>query len=154
MRETTIFIWKKNSDNLDAIIPNNINYLMDSGICIENVNFWGSPFTPGDGHWAFNKSRGSEMSHHWNKIPQNTDVLITHGPPFEILDELDNKHPIGCEKLAKRIRNLKIKYHVFGHVHNDYGIVRTKTTIFINSASLDEKYRSINAPLIINHIQS
>jgi len=65
--------------------------------------------------------------------------LIINGPPFEILDELDNKHHIGCEKLAERIRNLKIKHHIFGHVHNNYGIVRTKTTIFINSASLDEK---------------
>jgi Icc-related predicted phosphoesterase len=80
--------------------------------------------------------------------------LITHGPPFGILDELDNKQHIGCIKLANRIRNLKLKYHVFGLVHNDYGIVRTKKTIFMNSASLDEKYRFINAPLIINHIQS
>jgi len=148
------FYLEKNSAHTDAIIPNKINYLMDSGIRIENVNFWGSPFTPGDGHWAFNKTRGSQISHHWNIIPQNTDFLITHGPPFGILDELDNKHHIGCEKLAKRIRNLKLKHHLFGHVHNDYGIVRTKTIVFINSASLDEKYRSINAPLIINHLQS
>jgi len=58
------------------------------------VNFWGSAFSLGDGHWAFNKYRGSQISHHWNIIPQNTDFLITQGPPFGILDELDNKHHI------------------------------------------------------------
>ncbi len=148
------FYLEKNSDHIDAIIPNEINYLMDSGISIENVNFWGSPFTPGDGHWAFNKSRGNQISQHWNIIPPNTDFLITHGPPFGILDELGNKQHIGCEKLAKRILNLKLSYHVFGHVHNNYGIVRTKTTTFLNSASLDEKFRFKNAPLIINNINS
>jgi len=148
------FYLEKNKDRLDEIIPNQINYLMDSGISIDNVNFWGSPYTPGNGDWAFNKTRGSKISQHWNKIPQNTDFLITHGPPYGILDELDNKQHIGCEILAKQIRDLKIKHHIFGHAHNDYGIVRTKTTIFINSASLDEKHRSINAPLILNHKHS
>jgi len=142
------FYLEKYKDRLNEIIPNEIYYLMDSGIRIENVNFWGSPYTPGDGNWAFNKSRGSQISQHWNKIPLNTDILITHGPPFGILDELDNKQQIGCEKLANQVLKLNLKYHVFGHVHNDYGIERTKTTIFINSASLDEKNRSINAPLI------
>ncbi len=93
------------------------------------------------------------MQAHWNKIPANTDFLITHSPPFGILDELDDKRHIGCEKLLQRVHQLGLPYHVFGHNHNDYGIVRTKETVFINASSLDNRYRPINAPLVI-HTQS
>ena len=148
------FFLEKNQHNLHTIIPENIHYLRDNGVCINNLNFWGSPVTPGDGSWAFNKKRGSELSMHWNKIPENTDFLITHSPPYGILDELDNKHHLGCEALFKRIKALKIPNHIFGHVHNDYGIVRTKSTVYINSASLDGRYRQINAPLTINYLSS
>lgn len=146
-----IFFLEKNKLNLHALIPKNIHFLVDNGIRINNVNFWGSPVTPGDGNWAFNKKRGSELLMHWNKIPENTHFLITHGPPYGLLDEVEDKQHIGCEELIKRIQDLKIPNHIFGHVHNDYGIVRTKNTVFINSASLDGRHRHINAPLTITY---
>lgn len=145
------FFLEKIHRNLHNIIPENIHFLIDEGVSINDVNFWGSPVTPGDGSWAFNKKRGNELLKHWNKIPENTDFLITHSPPYGVLDELDNKHHIGCEELFKRIKELKIPNHIFGHVHNDYGIVRTKNTVFINSASLDGRHRQINAPLTVEY---
>lgn len=148
------FFLEKNQENLHNIIPRNIHFLNDNRVCINEINFWGSPVTPGDGGWAFNKKRGNELLLHWSKIPIKTDFLITHSPPFGFLDELDNKHHIGCEELLKRIKDLKIPNHIFGHVHNDYGIVRTKNTVFINSASLDERYRQINSPITLNHLIS
>ena len=137
--------------DISEIIPSNIHYLLDSGISIENVNFWGSPYTPGDGHWAFNRNRGSKLIKHWNEIPKNTQFLITHSPPYGILDEIDNKRHIGCENLLRRINLLKIPYHVFGHVHQDYGIVRMKSTVFLNASSTQNNYEHINAPLVIHH---
>jgi Icc-related predicted phosphoesterase len=147
------FFLEKKKESLNSIVPENIYYLENSGVTIDMVNFWGSPFTPGNGMWAFNNHPGKEMQEHWKKIPANTDFLITHSPPFGFLDELDNKTHIGCEKLAQRVQQLKLPYHVFGHNHNDYGIVRTKETVFINASSLDNSYRPINAPLVI-HTQS
>ncbi len=144
------FYMEKHSDNLDQIIPGNIIYLIDSGVEIENFSFWGSPYTPGNGAWAFNEKPGKDMLIHWDKIPENTDFLITHSPPYRILDELDDKRHIGCQKLAKRVQQLKLPHHIFGHNHNDYGIVRTRETIFVNAASLDNRYRLINAPLVIH----
>lgn len=148
------FFLEKNSGFIDQIIPPNIHYLMNSGISINNVNFWGAPFTPGNGSWAFNVASSNEILKHWNLIPSNTHFLITHSPPFMILDELDNKRHIGCEKLLQRIRLLKIPYHIFGHNHNDYGIERSQSTVFINASSLDGRYRPINAPQIIHHHNS
>lgn len=138
----------------EEFIPNNIHYLHDSGITIENINFWGAPYTPGNGNWAFNLQSGNELIKHWNMIPAGTDFLITHTPPYGILDELDNKRHIGCDKLLKRINTLKIPFHIFGHNHNDYGIERTKTSVFVNAASLDNRYRSINSPLVIHYKSS
>ena len=59
-----------------------INYLNDSSIIIDGIKFWGSPIQPWFHDWAFNRKRGNEIRKHWELIPTNTDVLLTHGPPF------------------------------------------------------------------------
>lgn len=148
------FYLEKYSDTLEHIIPENIFYLKNSGVEIEKFSFWGSPYTPGNGAWAFNEKPGKNMVKHWEKIPATTDFLITHCPPYGILDELDDKRHIGCQKLEQQIHKLKLPHHIFGHNHNDYGIVRTRQTIFINAASLDNRYRLINAPLVIHSPRS
>ncbi|CAN5131477.1 metallophosphoesterase [soil metagenome] len=145
------FYLEKNNDNLKEIIPPNVHYLKESGICIDNVNFWGSPVTPGNGNWAFNLTQGNDLLNHWNLIPKNTDFLITHSPPFMILDELNSRRHIGCLYLQKKVQELQIPYHIFGHNHNDYGIERTRNTVFVNASSMDDRYRLINYPLVIHH---
>jgi Icc-related predicted phosphoesterase len=144
------FYLEKKVHKLDQIIPFNIHYLEDSGVTIENINFWGSPYIPEDSNWAFSKNRGKQISEHWKKIPEDTDILITHSPPFGILDELDNKRMIGCKNLTERLSKLNISHHIFGHVHNEYGKIKTEKTIFINSSSLDDSYRIINSPILIS----
>lgn len=148
------FFLEKNTSSLHDIIPPNIHYLQDSGVCIDHINFWGAPYTRGNGSWAFNIKRGEEIGKHWDLIPGNTNFLITHTPPFRILDELDNKKHIGCDMLRQRVKQINPAYHIFGHNHNDYGIERTAATVFVNSSSLDDNYRAINAPLVIHHKQS
>ncbi len=145
------FYLEKHIDQKEEIIPDNIHYLHDSGVTIKNLHFWGAPYTPGNGNWAFNLSSGKELAKRWDKIPPGTDFLITHSPPFGILDELDNKRHIGCDNLLRRVNSLKIPYHIFGHNHNDYGIQRTSTSVFINASALDQRYRPINSPLVIHH---
>lgn len=148
------FYLERNSNSIAGVIPANIHYLEDSGVCINNINFWGAPYTRGNGSWAFNRKTGEDIMKHWNLIPHNTNFVITHTPPFRILDELDNKRHIGCDLLHKRIKEIAPAYHIFGHNHNDYGIERTAKTVFVNSSSLDDSYKVINAPLVIHHKQS
>lgn len=142
------FYFEKHLNQLDELVPFNVHHLINRGIKIENINFWGSPVTPGNGSWAFNISPGRKIEQHWEKIPANTDFLITHGPPYKVLDELDNKLNVGCEKLLKRIQSLKIPHHIFGHIHDDYGIVQRQDTFYINASSLTNDYRHINKPLV------
>lgn len=124
-----------------------ITYLENTGTMIEGIKFWGCPYTPTFGEWAFMKSR-SKMHNLWELMPDDTDVLITHGPPKGIrdlsFDRLGNLEMCGDLSLAKRCYALKdtLKLVCFGHIHNmkdiDYnqGISHYSRarTIFSNAA--------------------
>jgi Icc-related predicted phosphoesterase len=149
------FLENLENDYLEKILPKDIIYLNDSGICIDGINFWGSPIQPTFFDWAFNRNRGIAINKHWQLIPKNTDILITHGPPFGVLDQtLDGKN-VGCEDLMLKINKIKPRIHAFGHIHEAYGIVEKKGTTFINASVLDIRYNLRNEPIIIDYnIQS
>lgn len=96
-------------------------YLMDNLVEIEGLRIYGSPWQPEFNSFAFNLRRGSEIGRMWEKIPRGLDILITHGPPYSILDKTDSGIPLGCEELYKRVFQIKPKIHVFGHIHESFG---------------------------------
>ena len=137
-------------------IPDNVIYLDDSGVNIDNINIWGSPVQPEFNNWAFNRDRGNSIRKHWNLIPNNTDILIVHGPPLGYGDLL---HPqfrrfnenfnVGCEDLRNRILEINSKFVICGHIHEGYGAYRLNDTEIINASCLDHNYRAVNAPIFI-----
>jgi len=126
----------------------NIKYLNDSGITIDNIKFWGSPVSPIFFNWAFNRNP-IEIKKHWNLIPKDTDILITHTPPFDILDKNISYQNCGCKNLLNTINSLKLKYHIFGHIHEDYGCKVNNETTFINCSIVNEDYICKNKPIEI-----
>jgi Icc-related predicted phosphoesterase len=132
-----------------ALVKNAI-YLEDSGVDIDGVKFWGSPWQPEFYNWAFNLPRGPKLAQVWAKIPNNTDVLITHGPPYGILDQVPRGEHVGCEELRKALQRVRPKIHVFGHVHEGYGVLKQDGITFANASICDERYRPINAPIVID----
>lgn len=129
-------------------------YLHNRGIEIEGIKFWGSPHTPTFGNWAFMYPRCSvDAKNLWNQIPENLDFLITHGPPYQILDVNREGEHCGCEVLQREVFKKKPKYHVFGHIHpsiTDNKKVVNNTT-FINASLLNESYDMIYKPVEINY---
>jgi Icc-related predicted phosphoesterase len=132
-----------------------ITYLNDSGVEIDGIKFWGSPVTPRFFDWAFN--RDADIQYHWNMIPYDTNVLITHGPPYGILDlTIRESKPVGCHYLRRRLLDLKdLKVHSFGHIHEGFGQQvgddeDFQGVHFVNASYLDHRYRSVNSPVIIN----
>jgi len=130
---------------LGYLAENGIIYLEDSEVVIDGVKFYGSPWTPVYGNYYFMASRGEEIASKWNKIPDDVNVLISHGPPYEILDQVSIgevwfgeeiiRHP-GCEMLAKRIEQLRnLKAHLFGHIHSGAGVKIINNVVFANCAS-------------------
>jgi Icc-related predicted phosphoesterase len=96
-------------------------YLEQSAVVLHGIRFWGCPVTPVLPHMAFAVARG-EAGKYWDKMPVKTDVLITHGPPFGILDkeELWREH-MGCVQLNKAVQRVRPMLHVFGHIHGGRG---------------------------------
>jgi len=108
-------------------------YLENSGVEIEGIKIWGSPFTPTFGNWAFMKSR-EKLGQMWENIPSDTDILVTHGPPKGILDLSENRNCelefCGDSALFKATQKIKPKYHIFGHIHNTRSINNQGIRIF------------------------
>lgn len=134
-------------------------YLCNSGVEIEGLKIWGSPVTPFFRNWAWNRHRGSNIKTFWDIVPDNTNILISHGPPMGILDgverfngkicEYEIEH-VGCQDLYNRIQELKqLKLHVSGHIHQGYGQIKIGGITYVNAAICTESYKPSNLPITI-----
>lgn len=138
----------------------NISYLQDSGTEYKGLKIWGSPWTPTFLNWHFMKDRGAPIKEKWDLIPNDIDILITHGPPYGVLDKVnlssrgDKFKLAGCEELRLALERVKPKLHVFGHIHSEGGKQllfkhQGPNTICVNAAIMDEDYNPVNKPIRI-----
>ena len=124
--------------------------LIDSGVEVEGIRIWGSPVTPLWGG-AFGKSRPEDRKKHWAQIPDGLDILITHGPPFAILDHGGSaERREGCPQLLEAVFRAFPRLHVFGHIHHGYGTLRTSDTVFVNASLMDEGGALTRKPVVID----
>jgi len=127
----------------------NITYLQDSSVTVEGLKIYGSPWQPEFCRWAFNLPRnGEQIEEKWNAIPNDTDILITHGPAWGMLDIAPGNLRVGCEILTEKIKNSKVRTHICGHIHCSYGEAMRDWTHYINAATLNERYEVQNPPII------
>ena len=124
-----------------------ITYLCESGCMINGLNVWGSPYTPRFGGWAFMYDRHMK-DQFWQRIPDDTDILITHGPPLGVMDSNFEGEHCGDEFLIGHvIERVKPKVHTFGHIHDGYGSFEYEGTTFVNCAQLNDLYELANKPV-------
>ena len=142
-------IFESQRELCDSRLPNAI-YLEDSGVTIEGVKFYGAPWTPNFYDWAFMPERGKPMKAKWDLIPNDVDVLLTHGPAHGTLDLITGINA-GCEELAFAIDRVKPKYHLFGHIHAGYGTLYKDGVNYINAAICTEAYRPDNNPITFEY---
>ncbi len=134
----------QNSPEQARALLTNAIYLENTGITIGSFSFWGSPYTPEFLNWAFMYPRGPVAKQYWDQIPYNLDVLVTHGPPFGILDQTaPGSAHLGCEELLKAVEEKKPKVHLFGHIHGGAGTLENGVTRFVNAAYLNERYKPL-----------
>lgn len=132
--------------------------LINQSVEIEGIKFYGSPATPWFYSWAFNYRRFKDQADQfgdiwikdiWDMIPTDTNVLITHGPPKGILDELPNGELVGCDELLSAVKRIKPSLHIFGHIHCGYGEKHVDGTSFYNASICSEMYTADNQPHVI-----
>ena len=114
-------LFANNPKLAQAHLTNGI-YLQDSGVTVEGWKFWASPVNSVGADWAFAVERMIKIRKHWDRIPLDTDVLITHEAPYGTLDKphILAKHA-GCQCLLSAMLRIKPRLHVFGHIHGGYG---------------------------------
>jgi Icc-related predicted phosphoesterase len=131
-----------------------IKYLEDEFLGIidggePEIKIWGSPWQPEFYNWAFNLPKGGwELEQKWKDIPDDIDILITHGPAWGFLDDVEGNRNVhlGCELLAERIKQIKPKIHICGHIHTGYGHYYDGHTHYFNAAVLNERYNYAHLP--------
>ena len=114
--------------------------------------FFSSPCQPRfKNEWAFDLPMDSEeIGAVWNRIPSDVDVLITHGPPKGILDLTFRGDHSGCPRLLARVKEIKPKLHVFGHIHEGYGVEKDESTIFVNASTCDLQREPKQKPIVVD----
>ena len=124
-------------------------YLNDTNVVIDGLKIHGSPITPWFLDWAFNRVE-EEIQPHWDLIPLDTDILVTHGPIYGYLDRTIRGENVGCRALAKKISELKqLKMFQFGHIHEAYGTFQIDNgPKLINASILNANYEVYNKPII------
>jgi len=126
----------------------NCTYLHDSGVQIDDIYIYGSPWQPWFLDWAFNLPRGGqELKKIWNLIPEKTNILVTHSPPLGFGDITKEGEACGCEDLLAAVERVKPQAHIFGHIHEGYGIYENDETLFINASICTRRYQPINKPI-------
>jgi Icc-related predicted phosphoesterase len=133
-------------------------HFIDEGLVeIEGLKIWCSAITPEFHNWAWNRN-SFEIIQHWKKIPDDINILITHGPPYGILDQTTYADGtirpgfLGCPRLLERIKEIKPSLHFFGHIHHGGGkSVNAFGTSFFNCAICDECYCPTNPITIVEY---
>lgn len=132
----------------------NAHLLIDEEIVIDGLRIYGTPWTPEFCGWYFMHPKGSEaLLRLREKIPENPDILIAHGPPFGILDLNEEGMRTGCDLLRSEIDNrIKPRYMVMGHIHECYGVKMAygEATTFINASFVDVRLRPKNEPIVLD----
>lgn len=131
------YLYGATIDGLDG----NVHYLCNSGVEIEGLKFYGVPMFMGD-------CISDRQIKHYANIPDDTDILITHTPPFGILDFDDNIN-YGSEELLGRISVVQPRLHLFGHIHAQYGMTILNGITFSNGAVMNADYTNFRKPSLI-----
>ncbi|MCC7510304.1 MAG: metallophosphatase domain-containing protein [Planctomycetes bacterium] len=126
-----------------------VHYLHDSGVEIDGLRYWGSPWQPRFMNWAFNLERGEPMRQVWARVPDEIDILITHGPPHGILDRTRHGDRVGCEELLAALPRIQPRVHIFGHIHEGAGQLKAGGVHYVNASSLDATYSTMHPAMVL-----
>ena len=123
--------------------------LINDGVELLGLKVWGTPITPVD-HGHFGGATAVDREAQFRKIPDETNILISHGPPYGILDyEPGAAMPLGCRALLRAVNRIQPSLNVFGHIHGASGIMRSGKTLFVNAAVAGRNGYPVRKPRLI-----
>jgi len=135
------------------LIKTGVTYLEDQEVTIDGVRIYGSPWQPEFCDWAFNEERGPRIMEKWAKIPDDgkkLHILITHGPAKYGGRVFPSTQNVGCRDLTTVVDKIKPLVHLFGHIHEDYGVFKDEHTVYINGSNCTLQYKPVNEPIVFD----
>lgn len=134
-----------------------IVYLVNDSVELEGYKFFGTPVQPAFFDWAWNYEYPKVRDSYFSMIPDGLDVLITHCPPYGVLDmtppgRWNNQQGenVGCPVLLSHVLRAKPRFHVFGHIHHCYGQLYKDGVHYVNASVCTEQYKMANQPIIVD----
>jgi Icc-related predicted phosphoesterase len=138
--------FEQEPERVKEMIPSGVIYLEESGVEIEGLNIWGSPMNAFNHGSAFSKSK-DEIAEHWEKIPDNSDLVIIRTPAYGVLDENPQGEHLGCKDLLRRLVKVEPLYFVCGYPEGLHGSEYNHGIHFINASLMNEKFEIIYKPV-------
>ncbi|KAH8554146.1 metallophosphoesterase domain-containing 1-like protein [Umbelopsis sp. PMI_123] len=136
---------------LDNFRQHGIIYLQNSSYklpaSLGGYLIYGSPYAPFHIGGAF---MPYDLSDVWKCVPNDTDILVTHTPPYGIQDTTRRGQNVGCEHLLKRIKEIKPKASIFGHIHEAHGVHEEDGTVYINACTSNSRYKATQLPVVLD----
>lgn len=129
---------------LESIEPLPWIYLEDYGVEVFGIKFWGTPWVPNLAYWAF-CANDAGLRARAALIPNDIDVLVTHGPPYGVLDHVRGAGPVGDVSIAEAVERIQPKAVICGHIHEQHG---QEGGVF-NVSLLDDRYEMVYPPTVI-----
>ena len=135
-----------------------VHFIEEGLVEIDGIKIWCSAYTPWFHDWAYNVHRGAEMKKHWDKVPDDVNIMAVHGPPYGILDELvyvdgtPKGEFVGCADLYNRLKELKeLDLMFFGHIHGAFGEKHLDGVSYYNASICDEGYLPTNPITVVEY---
>jgi len=125
-------------------------YLEDASTEALGYLVYGSPWQPAFCDWAFNLATESDLWRKWQEIPQDVDILLTHGPPRGYGDHTSQDRRMGCAELRDAIKARGVPVNVCGHIHAGYGWAADESTLYINASTCNSAYSPCNPPIVFD----
>lgn len=129
-----------------------VTYLEDCGATIQGRKFYGMPWSPIFGRWAY-MCDGKALGQRCSVIPDDVEVLITHCPPYGFRDAVErtpgNWMNVGSPEVYRAINRIKPKLHCFGHIHEGHGEEDYGSIKLANASIMDRYYRPVNSPILV-----
>lgn len=142
------------ADGLEKYLPPKVHYLQDQALEFEGSKFYGSPWSMKFGNWAFMTDEETLGALYDTCIPEDTDVLITHGPPYGAGDRTSDRYHsplmVGSRSLTAWIEKNQPKLVVTGHIHEAYGQYCIGDTVVQNVSMMDLDYEPVNPAVVFD----
>lgn len=140
--------FESNWEWAEAHVPEADAILNQTTYEAEGLKIYGEPRQPWFHDWAFNVAR-PDMKKVWDKVPEDTDIVLTHGPPWGVGDLCRNGH-VGCVHQREYIIKHEPRLVVCGHIHEGYGLYQLGKTLVANASTCNSKYQLVNPPIVVD----